>query len=217
MSGDEGHRVPLPGGTTGPPPRGGLAGIEERRKRREPSTRLEAVQRSAQGWAAGQIAILGLLGVSGVARDADQLAALPQWVTWTMAALALGTFALAASAAVLIAVTAWPLYREQVALAADDDETVREDVLRAQGRLRLALPLTIGALVTMGATFALSWWPIEDVGTGHLVRIQTADQTVCGELAESVGPRLIITVGDQVLRFRSREVLRVEPVDTCDS
>src|SRR4051794_25610879 len=61
----------------GPAPEGGRGGIADRQAARDPLARLTALQTSARGWQTAQVAILGLLGIAGVARDSAQLESLP--------------------------------------------------------------------------------------------------------------------------------------------
>lgn len=199
----------------GPPPEGGLAGIEARRTTRDPKTRLEAIQTSARGWQTAQVAILGLLGVSGMARDPSQVAALPKPVTYVMAGFALAAFAAASSGAYLIARSGWPIYHEEAAYTPDDTSSTRRSLLNAQRRMRRAIPLTVVALIAMGAAFALSWWPIATDHPAGLVQVRDVDTRVCGELKTSSGVQLVIEVGSQAITLPLRPGTTLEPVSAC--
>jgi hypothetical protein len=143
----------------GAPPLGGIDGILRRQAASEPLTRLNAVQESAKGWHTPQVAILGLIGIVGVSRGQGALVALPDPVKYVAVSAVIVAFAAASTGATLIARVAWPLWREQAALDANDDLAVRESVLKGQQRMRQAVTATVVALIAMGFAFALSWWP----------------------------------------------------------
>ncbi|WP_404392680.1 hypothetical protein [Humibacillus xanthopallidus] len=175
---------------------------------------MAAVQRSAAGWSTAQIAILGLLGIAGVSRDADQFAAIPSAVQVLMGAAALIAFACAAAGALLIARAAFPLYRTVPTGLAQDPVQEADDVARAQRRLRRAIPLTIVSLVFMGLAFALSWWPVSSPSSS-LVEVHTGTGTVCGPLVQSTGPALAVRSGNDVVAVSMTPGVVVRPVTSC--
>lgn len=210
-----GRRVPLPPGEAGPPPEGGVDDVRARLEARSPATRMAAVQASATGWSTAQVAVLGLLGIAGVQRDAEQLASVPPAVQYVMAAAALGAFGLAAAGALLIARTAWPLYREVPSGVADDPLQAAADVRRAQGRLRRAVPLTVGALVLMGVAFTLSWWPVAQDPAATLVRVVTPTRVACGTLVASTGAAVAVDQDGSTVVLAVDDASTIAPVASC--
>jgi hypothetical protein len=177
-----------------------------------PSSQLVELRVSARGWHGIQLAVIGFVGFCGVMHDGrpDN----PTWLQVCAGILVLLALVLACVGTFLVARVAWPLFGGRQTPAAD----VAAEVEREGRRLRTGLLLTFVALAVVALATASGWWPqpaAED-GAGALVAVQASSgERVCGSLGQASPGRLRVSVDGRPVVVSLRDVVAVDPVDSC--
>lgn len=173
-------------------------------------SRLTALRTSARGWHGVQLAVIGFIGLCGVLQGGrpDN----PIWLQVYAGVLALAALALACIATVLVALVAWPLYGGRESTVSDEAVEVKRD----GRRLKRGLVLTFAAVALLALGTATGWWPQDEASGGDLVTVQAANgQHVCGTLGDADPGSLSISVNGNPVVISLRDVVAVDPVDSC--
>jgi lysylphosphatidylglycerol synthetase-like protein (DUF2156 family) len=149
------------------------------------SSRIRELRGSARGWQGAQLAVLGFIGLCGVLqRNAGS--GKPDWLQVLAGLLALGAFAIACLATVLVALAAWPVYAPHAGLGAEDEEA---ELASTSRRLRTGITLTYAAVAVLALAASSSWWPVGASGQGQsAVQVATQGGQLCGSLTTPSGP-----------------------------
>ena len=182
---------------------------------RDPATSaadLAELRTSARGWHGVQLAVLGFIGLCGALQGGggdDR----PGWLQDLAAVLVLGALALACTATVLVASSAWPVYG-----AHRDHHSAADELRRTGHRLRGGIVLTFVAVACLATATSSAWWPTSAASGGAasaLVEVSTRNGVACGTVRDGRPGVLVLDVHGQQLVLALGDVLSVRPVDSC--